>query len=125
MLLMKSGDRPSIVVLLILAVFAGMPGIVGCVTCPSSAGAPMPCCGSGGAPSLHPVSCCRPQLSERMAPPARAITAPAVPAVLAAPADFPAQPVPAPRAAEAPTPGGPPLLHEGVGLYTLNAAFLI
>lgn len=85
----------------------------------------MPCCGSGGAPSLHGVSCCPPQVSERLAPPARAITPPAAPAVFAAPADLPAQPVPAPRAAELPSPGGPLLLHEGVGLYTLNATFLI
>jgi hypothetical protein len=85
----------------------------------------MSCCGSGGAPSLHPVSCCQPQVSERLAPPARAITAPAVPAVLSAPADSPSQPVPAPHVAELPSPGGPLLLHEGVGLYTLNATFLI
>jgi hypothetical protein len=121
---MKSGSRPSIAVLLILAVFAGMTGIVGCVTCPSWAGAPMPCCGSGGAPSLHPVSCCQPQVSERLAPPAPAITPPAAPAVLPAPADpLSAQPAPAPRTAELPL--APPPLHEGIGLYTLNATFLI
>lgn len=82
------------------------------------------CCGSGGAPALRAASCCQSQVSALLAPPARAIAPPVAPAVLSAPAALPSQPAPAPRAAELPPPG-PPLLHEGIGLYTLHSVFLI
>src|SRR5437764_3920378 len=120
---MKSGGRLSISVLLVLAVLAGTSGIAGCATCPSPARTVMPCCGSGGAPSLHAVSCCQPQASAPVSPPSQGLTPPTAPAALAAPApaDLPSQPAAAPQPAELPP--APPPLHEGIGLYTLNAAF--
>jgi len=88
----------------------------------------MPCCGSGGgANSLRDASCCRLQASAPLSPlsqPVRVVTPPPTAAVLSAPADLPSEPVPAPRTVELP-PALPPPLHEGIGLYTLNATFLI
>ena len=81
----------------------------------------MPCCGHGGAPALHAVSCCRPQASAPLPQTAQGVTP--APALLSAPAALSVQTVPAPRVAE-PVPVPPPL-HEGVGLYTLNSTFLI
>lgn len=84
----------------------------------------MPCCASGGGvASVHAASCCRTHAAAPLAQPAQAVAPSVAPAVLPAPAALPSEPVPALRIAELPP--VPPPLHEGVGLYTLNATFLI
>ncbi len=109
--------RTCIVALLVLAILAGLPGwlLAGCADC-------HPCCRPGAVPMVGAPSCC-PAL--RAAPPEEALPAvPPVPAALVATA---AVELPGETVAElAPEPlPDPPPLHEGVGLYTLHATFLI
>ena len=84
----------------------------------------MPCCASGGAPAVHAASCCRPPAAAPSSQPAQGVTPEAaVPAVVSAPLHLSPRPAPVPRTPELPP--APPPLHEGIGLYTLNATFLI
>jgi hypothetical protein len=126
---MKPTSRTRIVTLLILAVLACSPGALyaGCASaCPfGKVAAGHRCCLSGGAaPALRTASCCE---SLRTAAPVETSRAVAPSPAMAF---APAPPVELPDAAVTSAPIaeptlGPPLLHEGIGLYTLHAAFLI
>ena len=123
---MKPDRRTRIAVLLLLALVAGLPGLLSAACGPlCAARSAMPCCHpAGGAPTVKARSCC--ETLETLAPVqvSRAVQpAPAGPVALAAPLALPAEPLAA-RPLPAPPPAPPPL-HEGVGLYTLHAVFLI
>jgi len=109
--------------LLVLALLAGSPGVLAaCGPCPARSA--MPCCQSSGAPTVKAPSCCETLKTPAPAPVSRAIEpASSAPVALAAPLALPAEPQ-AERPLWAPPPA-PPLLHEGVGLYTLHSVFLI
>jgi hypothetical protein len=110
--------------LLILALLAGLPGVLYAACGPCPARDTMPCCQSSGAPMVKAPPCCETFKTPAPVPASRAVE-PSVtaPVVLAAPLALPAEPL-AERPLWAPHPS-PPLLHEGVGLYTLNSVFLI
>lgn len=123
----KLDRRTRIACVLILALLAGLPGASFGACGPLCASrSSMPCCHpAGGTPTIKAPSCCEALKSAMPAEAARAVrpapSAPAatVTAVLALPAEpLTARPL-------APPPPGPPLLHEGVGLYTLHSVFLI
>lgn len=122
---MKPDRRTRIAFLLLLALLAGLPGVLSAACGPlCAARSAMPCCHpGGGAPTVKARSCCETletlapvQVSQAVQP------APAGPVALAAPLALPAEPL---AARPLPAPPGPPLLHEGIGLYTLHAVFLI
>src|SRR5262245_12888347 len=126
---MKPVLRTRIVALLILAVLAWSPGVLyaGCAAaCPfGKAAAGHRCCLSGGAaPAVRTASCCETLRTAAPVETSRAV-APAVAMALspAPPAVLPVAPVLSAPLAELPL--SPPPLHEGIGLYTLHAAFLI
>jgi hypothetical protein len=114
---MKLDRRTRIAALLVLlALVAGLPGpLVPCVRT-------MPCCHSGMAPVVKARTCCElktlasPEASRAVAPPSPVVVALAAPALPGEP--LVAAPVP-------PLPVVPPLVHEGIPLYTLNSVFLI
>jgi hypothetical protein len=118
-------DRTRIALLLVLAFLAGLPGVLSaaCGPCPARSGA-MSCCHSSAAPTIKAPPCCP---TVKTLPPAlasRPVEPPApVPAVLAVPFALPAELRPEPPLPA--TSSVPPFLHEGVGLYTLHAVFLI
>jgi len=121
---MKLDRRTRIALLLILALVAGLPGVLSAACGPCPARNAMPCCQSSGSPTVKAAPCC-----ETVKTPAPALAPRAVeptasaPVALIAPLALPAEPLPE-RPLPAPPPA-PPLLHEGVGLYTLNSVFLI
>jgi hypothetical protein len=110
--------------LLILALLAGLPGVLYAACGPCPARSAMPCCQSSGAPTVKAPSCCETVKTPAPAPVSRTVE-PSVfaPVPLAAPAALALEPL-AERPLRALHPA-PPLLHEGVGLYTLHSVFLI
>src|SRR6476661_10652473 len=113
-------DRRTRIAFLLLALLAGLPGVLSAACGPlCTARSAMPCCHpNGGAPTIKTPSCCEAFKTLAPGPVSRAVPpAPAGPVVLAAPLALPAEPLSA-RPLPAP-PAAPPLLHEGVGLYTL------
>lgn len=125
---MKLHRRARTAVLL-LVLLAGLPGtlLAGCgAACPPAAQRmAMPCChpATNSASVVRAASCC-PAVEAATPQPAQGINLPAAaPLTLAAPLALPAEPL-AERPAPEP-PATPPPLHEGIGLYTLNAVFLI
>jgi hypothetical protein len=124
---MKPNRRARIIALFILAALAWTPaGLFGCGTaCPFGAGTVLPCCRpSGPAPVLRTASCCEAlaaaapiDTSQAVRPPLSVFLAAAVPVSTSSQAVF------EPPINELPS--TPPLLYEGIGLYTLNATFLI
>jgi hypothetical protein len=137
---MEPARRTRIVLLVSLVLAAWLPGTLyaGCDACPlatvgsmaggPSGGAPRvapPCCPQNGAsPAIRANGCCSrlrtavpAETSRAVAPPSPSSFSPAPPAAL------PGAPAAAEPIAEPPL--SPPLLHDGVGLYTLHAAFLI
>jgi len=122
---MKLDRRTRIAaLLLVLALLAGLPGVLYAACGPCPARSAMPCCQSSGAPAVREPSCCETVKTPAPVPASRAVE-PAVsaPVAVAAPVALAAKPL-AERPLWAPHPL-PPLLHEGVGLYTLNSVFLI
>lgn len=109
--------------LLVLALLAGSPGVLAaCGPCPARG--MMPCCQSSGAPTVKAPSCCETFKTPAPVPVPRAVQPSAsAPVALAAPLALPAEPLAAPPLWASPS--APPLLHEGVGLYTLHSVFLI
>jgi len=120
---MKLDRRTRIALLLILALLAGLPGVLSaCGPCPARSA--MPCCQSSGAPTVKAPSCCETFKTPAPVPASRAVEPSAsAPVALAAPLVLATEPR-AERPLPVPHPA-PPLLHEGVGLYTLHAVFLI
>jgi hypothetical protein len=103
---------------------AGLPGVLYAACGPCPARTAMPCCQASDAPTVKAPSCCEALKTLAPAPASRAVQpAPFVTVALAAPLALPAEPL-AERPHPAPPPA-PPLLHEGIGLYTLHAVFLI
>ena len=119
---MKLDRRARIALLLVLALLAGLPGVLYAACGPCPAPSTMSCCHPSTAPAVKAPPCCG--TVKTPAPASRAI-GPSVsaPVALAAPLALPAEPL-AERPLQAPHPP-PPLLHEGVGLYTLHAVFLL
>ncbi|MFL6234890.1 MAG: hypothetical protein ACJ76N_17280, partial [Thermoanaerobaculia bacterium] len=110
--------------LLVLTLLTGLPGVLSAACGPCPARSAMPCCQSSGAPTIKAPSCCETVRTLAPVPAARAVEPSAsAPVALAASLALPAEPL-AERPLFAPPPA-PPLLHEGVGLYTLNSVFLI
>lgn len=122
---MKLDRRTRIAaLLLVLALLAGLPGVLYAACGPCPARSAMPCCQSSAAPTVKAPPCCGTVQTPAPVPVSRALPpSVAAPAALAAPLALPAEP-PAERPLSAPHPA-PPLLHEGVGLYTLHSVFLI
>lgn len=110
--------RTCIIAFLVLAVLAGSPGVLlaACGDC-------HPCCLPPAAPMVGAPSCC-PAMQAAAPEEALPATVPPAPTVLIATAavELPAET--AARVAPEPLPDFPPL-HEGIGLYTLHATFLI
>src|SRR3954451_12413765 len=121
---MKLDRRTRTALLLILALLAGLPGVLSAACGPCPARNAMPCCQSSGAPMVKAPPCCGTVKTPAPVPVSRAVE-PSVAALVAlvAPLALPAGPR-AERPIRAPHPS-PPLLHEGVGLYTLHAVRLI
>src|SRR5436305_8823472 len=121
---MKLDRRTRIAALfLILALLAGLPGVfAACGPCPARDA--MPCCQSSGAPTVKAPQCCETFKTSAPVPASREVE-PSVtaPVATAAPLALAVEPL-AERPLRAPHPS-PPLLHEGVGLYTLHSVFLI
>ena len=115
--------------LILLALVVSLPGwlCAGCEACTSKpAPAVSGCHEDGKAPVAITtrIGCCgHAEIATPVAVP-RAAAAPVSPAVPVALPALPVRPMDL-RAAAFHTPGEPPALHEGVGLYTLHAAFLI
>ena len=110
--------------LLVLALLAGLPGVLyaACGPCPGPSS--MSCCHPSAAPTVKAPPCCGTVKTLTPVQAARAVEPPvSAPIALAAPLALPAEPL-AERPLWAP-PSAPPLLHEGVGLYTLHSVFLI
>jgi hypothetical protein len=121
---MKPDRRTRIALLLILALLAGLPGVLFAACGPCPARSAMPCCQSSGAPTVKAPSCCETVKTPAPVPASRAVEPFAsAPVALAAPLALPAEPL-TERPLWAPHPA-PPLLHEGVGLHTLHSVFLI
>jgi hypothetical protein len=110
--------------LLVLALLAGLPGVLYAACGPCPARSAMPCCQSSGVPTVKAPPCCETFKTPAPVPVSRAVE-PSVtaPVATAAPVALAVEPL-AERSLRAPHPPAP-LLHEGVGLYTLNSVFLI
>jgi hypothetical protein len=126
---MKPARRTRIAALLVLATLAWSPGVLsaGCaIACPfAKAVAGRRCCRPhGGAPAVGAASCCEALRATSPVETSRAV-APSSPAAFspAPPAELPEVQVASEPIPEVPL--SPPPLHEGIGLYTLHAAFLI
>ena len=121
---MRLDRRSRTALLLILALLAGMQGVLYAACGPCTARSAMPCCQSSGAPMVKAPPCCETFKTPAPVPASRAVE-PSVsaPVAMAAPVVLPAEPLAA-RSLRVPHPS-PPLLHEGVGLYTLHSVFLI
>ncbi|MFL6259827.1 MAG: hypothetical protein ACJ76Y_08970 [Thermoanaerobaculia bacterium] len=121
---MKLDRRTRTALLLVLTLLAGLPGVLSAACGPCPARSAMPCCQSSGAPMLKAPPCCGTVKAPAPVPASRAVEPSVVaPAALAAPLALAVEPL-AERPLWAPHPW-PPLLHEGVGLYTLHSVFLI
>ena len=115
---MDSRRRIPVVTLLVLALLAGSPGalLAVCGDC-------HPCCRPPAVPMVGDPSCC-PAMQAASPEEALPSTVPPVPTALTATAavELPGETL----AGVAPEPiPNPPPLHEGLGLYTLHATFLI
>jgi hypothetical protein len=124
---MKLPRAPRAAVLLALAVLVGSAGALYAecaVACPFGEGAAVhPCCRPGAAPAMRGASCCETLEAAAPVPASRAVApAPAVSLAPSAPVALPIEPAASDPPAALPD---PPPLHEGIGLYTLHAAFLI
>jgi len=126
---MQPTRRTRIAALLILAALAWSPGVLfaGCAAaCPmAGASAKLPCCRThSAAPAMRAASCCETLKAGASAETSRAVRPPAsVLFVLVTPLALLAEPVSPPTVAALVS--EPPPLHEGIGLYTLHATFLI
>src|SRR3954454_5733269 len=110
--------------LLILALLAGLTGVLSAACGPCPARNVMPCCQSSATPMVKAPPCCGTVKTPAPVPASRAVEPSAsAPVALAAPLVLATEPR-AERPLVVPHPA-PPLLHEGVGLYTLHAVFLI
>jgi len=120
---MKLDRRTRTALFLILALLAGLPGVfAACGPCPARSA--MPCCQSSATPMVKAPPCCGTVKTPAPVPASRAVEPSAfAPVALAVPIALPVEPL-AERPFWAPHPS-PPLLHEGVGLYTLHSVFLI
>jgi hypothetical protein len=123
---MKLDRRTRIAGILVLALLAGLPGVLLAACGPCSRPSAMPCCHPGdGTLTVQARSCCETVKSSTPSAASPAIrpasSAPAI--ALAEPLALAAEPLTAPPLPVPPP--GPPLLHEGVGLYTLHSVFLI
>jgi hypothetical protein len=108
--------------LLVLTLLAGLPGVLYAACGPCATRSAMPCCQSSGAPTVKAPPCCG---TFKAPVPASQVVGPSVPAPVMLPAPLGLTMEPGvERPLRAPHPA-PPLLHEGVGLYTLHAVFLI
>ncbi|HSF39736.1 MAG TPA: hypothetical protein VLT87_08085 [Thermoanaerobaculia bacterium] len=115
--------------LILLALVVSLPGwlCAGCEACTSKPAPAVSGCHESDCASSAMTTradCCG--HAETATPPSvpRAAATPVSPAVPAALPALPVRPMDL-RAAAFHTPEEPPALHEGVGLYTLHAAFLI
>ncbi|HEY2293456.1 MAG TPA: hypothetical protein VGM86_22360 [Thermoanaerobaculia bacterium] len=121
---MKLDRRTRIAFLLILTLLAGLPGVLSAACGPCPARNAMPCCQSSATPMVKAPPCCGTVKTPAPVPASRAVEPFAsAPVALAAPVVLALEPR-VERPFRAPHPA-PPLLHEGVGLYTLHAVFLI
>jgi hypothetical protein len=124
-------SRIRLTALVVLALVACSPGglFAGCgVACPFMAAMASQsghrCCPQSATSSVRAASCCETVQAAAPAETSRGIRPPApVLLALAAPLALPSEPLAEPRASG--PPASPPPLHEGIGLYTLHAAFLI
>jgi hypothetical protein len=116
---MDSRRITRVIALLVLALLAGSPGalLAACEDC-------HPCCRPSAVPMVGAPSCC-PTMQAAAPEEALPATVPPTPPVLMATAavELPAEEMVAELAPE-PLPNPPPL-HQGLGLYTLHATFLI
>lgn len=124
---MEPTRRTRFVALLVLAVLVGSPGVLfaGCAAaCPfGKTAAGRSCCRPhGAAPAVRAASCCETLRAVPAETPRAAVPSAAVAFVPAVPVELPGEPIAESIAAQPPN---PPPLHEGIGLYTLHAAFLI
>jgi hypothetical protein len=126
---MKPVRRTRIAALLILAALAWSPGVLyaGCAAvCPfANAKVVSPCCRThGAAPAVRAASCCETLRAAAPAATAQAIKpAASAPFALVAPLAKPSEPACGLEIAALLF--DPPPLHQGIGLYTLHATFLI
>lgn len=126
---MKFHHRARTAVLLVLALLAGLPGVLVAAcgpACPAAARGVMPCCHPAAVPSVRAASCCETVQAAALteaSPAVNPLSPGAFALALMTPLALPAEPL-AERPAPEP-PAGPPPLHEGIGLYTLNSVFLI
>jgi hypothetical protein len=121
---MKLDRRTCITLLALLVFLAGLPGMLlaSCgPLCPARN--VMSCCHSGDSPAIKAPSCCESLKPLAPLPASRAVVPSSPVAVALAAPDLPGEPMTAAPAPEPPP--SPPLLHEGIGLYTLNSVFLI
>jgi len=125
-------SRIRITALLVLALVACSPAglFAGCgISCPfmgamASQSGHRCCRPQGAAPAVRAASCCETVQAAAPAETSRGIRPPApMFLALAAPLALPSEPLAEPRASG--PPASPPPLYEGIGLYTLNATFLI
>jgi hypothetical protein len=124
---MEPTRRTRLTATLILAVLVGSPGVLfaGCAAaCPfGKAAAGRPCCRPhGAAPAVRSASCCETVRTVPAQAPRAAVPPAAVAFIPAVPVELPGAPVAEPIAEQSPN---PPPLFQGIGLYTLHAAFLI
>ncbi|HEV8581457.1 MAG TPA: hypothetical protein VGX68_20525 [Thermoanaerobaculia bacterium] len=123
---MEPTRRTRIAALLLLAVLAASPGVLfaGCAAaCPFGKAGRACCRPHGAAPAVRTASCCQTLKATPAETPGAAVPSTVVAFVPAVPVELPGeQPVAEPVAEQ---PADPPPLHEGIGLYTLHAAFLI
>ncbi len=121
---MKLDRRTCIALLALLVILAGLPAMLlaSCgPLCPSRS--VMSCCRTGDSLAIKAPSCCESLKTLAPLPGSRAVASSSPVAVALTALDLPGEPL-----AAAPTPeppSAPPLLHEGIGLYTLNSVFLI
>jgi hypothetical protein len=120
--------RTRVTAILVLAVLVGSPGMLfaGCAAaCPfGKAAAGRPCCRPhDAAPAVGAASCCQTLKATPAGTPRAAVPSAPVAFVPAVPVELPGEQPIAKLLVEQPS--NPPPLHEGIGLYTLHAAFLI
>jgi len=121
---MKLDRRTRTALLLILALLAGLPGVLSAACGPCPVRSAMSCCHSSAAPMVKAPPCCGTVKTPAPVPASRVVEPfVAAPVALAAPLGLAVEPrVERPLQMSHPS---PPLLHEGVGLYTLHSVFLI
>jgi hypothetical protein len=122
---MESTRCTRITALLILAVLVGSPGVLfaGCAAaCPFGKAGRSCCRPHGAAPAVRSASCCETVRTVPAQAPRAAVPSAAVAFIPAVPVELPGAPVAEPIGEQ---PSNPPPLFQGIGLYTLHAAFLI